>query len=196
MIELGSPYTKAEMTEALAAEVEAVHTFFSEIDEDKFFAAPENVWTAADNLVHLIQSCSPVILALKVPKTVLRVRFGKAKRPSRTLADVRDASVNEALAGGGEASGQFLPEVEEPSPAERERVLAKWLSKGNEFPKAIADWSEEDLDKYVLPHPLLGKMTVREILLFTLYHNMHHVNDVQRLLNLPVSEWFMQTVEE
>lgn len=33
-------------------------------------------------------------------------------------------------------------------------------------------------------------MTVREILFFTLYHNMHHVNDVQRLLGQPEAEWF------
>jgi hypothetical protein len=31
-----------------------------------------------------------------------------------------------------------------------------------------------------MPHPLLGKLTVREMLLFTLYHNLHHVQNVAR----------------
>ena len=35
-------------------------------------------------------------------------------------------------------------------------------------------WSERALDRYRLPHPLLGRLTVREMLLFTLYHSVHH----------------------
>jgi hypothetical protein len=31
-----------------------------------------------------------------------------------------------------------------------------------------------------LPHPLLGKLTVREMLFFTLYHQRHHVAVVER----------------
>jgi hypothetical protein len=30
---------------------------------------------------------------------------------------------------------------------------------------AIGRWHEDDLDRYRLPHPLLGKLTVREMLL-------------------------------
>ena len=33
----------------------------------------------------------------------------------------------------------------------------------------------DDLDKYVLPHPLLGKVTLREMLYFTIHHNEHHL---------------------
>ena len=38
--------------------------------------------------------------------------------------------------------------------------------------------SQADLDRYRLPHPLLGKLTVREMLFFTVYHNYHHVRSV------------------
>ena len=37
-------------------------------------------------------------------------------------------------------------------------------------------WGELALDRYRLPHPLLGRLTVREMLLFTLYHSVHHFN--------------------
>jgi hypothetical protein len=36
------------------------------------------------------------------------------------------------------------------------------------------------LDRLRLPHPGLGLLTVREMLLFTLYHNTHHVLGVER----------------
>jgi uncharacterized damage-inducible protein DinB len=39
------------------------------------------------------------------------------------------------------------------------------------------------LDRLRLPHPALGKLTVREMLFFTIYHNIHHVENVVRRLS-------------
>ncbi|GJM43096.1 MAG: hypothetical protein DHS20C20_33780 [Ardenticatenaceae bacterium] len=191
MTQLGQPFTKQEIVAAFLIEFTAVHNFFAAIEPTQFFAAPTEVWSPAENLVHLIKSCSPVVMALNLPKTGLRIRFGWVKHELRTLAQVRHTYVNEALAGGGRASGPFVPEVKDDfSAAHQARILAKWHSKCGEMQAALGKWSDKALDSYLLPHPLLGKMAVREILFFTLYHNMHHVNDVQRLLNQPESEWF------
>ena len=190
MIQLGQPYTKQEIVAGLKMEFTAVHTFFASIDETQFLAAPTGVWSPAENLVHLIKSCAPVIMALNIPRTALRIRFGWVKHELRTLAQVRHTYVNEALANGGKAGGPFLPEVLEPLAGAQARILGKWQEKGVELQAALEKWSDKALDQYLLPHPLLGKMTVREILFFTLYHNLHHVNDVQRLLTQPESEWF------
>ena len=46
---------------------------------------------------------------------------------------------------------------------------------GEKYTERLGNWSEKDLDKYKLPHPLLGKLTVREMLFFTIYHNEHHL---------------------
>jgi len=40
--------------------------------------------------------------------------------------------------------------------------------------------SEAALDKYILPHPLLGKLTLREMLYFTAYHVAHHKQLVEK----------------
>ena len=190
MTQLGQPFTKAEIAVAFETEFTAVYNFFAAIDDAQFLAAPPGVWSPAENLVHLIKSCAPVIMALNLPKTGLRIRFGWVKQETRTLVQVRHTYVNEALAGGGKAGGPFLPEVLEPLDGAQKRILEKWQQKGIELQAALTKWSDKALDSYLLPHPLLGKMTVREILFFTLYHNMHHVNDVQRLLNQPETEWF------
>ena len=44
---------------------------------------------------------------------------------------------------------------------------------------SIEKISEEDLDYYVLPHPLLGKLTLREMLYFTIYHVKHHEKQIR-----------------
>lgn len=190
MIHLGSPYTKADIIAALTTEHQTVQAFFETIADELFFTAPPAVWTPADNLVHLIKSCSPIMMAMKLPKAALRLRFGKAKHPSRSLSEIRAAYMAIAAQGQLIAPSTFQPLVEAHTTAEKERILAKWEQKGAEFTEVIAKWSEDDLDQYVLPHPLLGNLTMREMLLFTIYHNMHHVNDVQGLLNRAHVEWF------
>jgi hypothetical protein len=42
--------------------------------------------------------------------------------------------------------------------------------------------SQSALDRWRLPHPLLGRLTVREMLFFTLCHNRHHLEGVRRKL--------------
>ncbi|WP_420629742.1 DinB family protein [Candidatus Leptofilum sp.] len=191
MISLGQPFSKLEIVEAWVVEVTAVHNHFAAIEPHTFFASPPGVWSPAENLVHLIKSCAPVVMVLNIPKTFLRIRFGWAKHDSRPLAQVRYTYLNDALANGGQAGGPFVPEVREDfSAAHQTRILAKWQEKGDALHAALQKWDEKALDNYLLPHPLLGKLTVREILFFTLYHNLHHVNDVQRLLDQPEMEWF------
>jgi hypothetical protein len=52
----------------------------------------------------------------------------------------------------------------------------RWLG------RALGRWSEQELDRVTLPHPLLGKLTAREVAYFTVYHGRHHVEAVRRRL--------------
>ena len=36
------------------------------------------------------------------------------------------------------------------------------------------NWKDTQLDQYIVPHPLLGKITLREMGYFTIYHVQHH----------------------
>ena len=44
------------------------------------------------------------------------------------------------------------------------------------WPPRIAD---RNLDTLVLPHPVMEKMSIREILLWTAYHIEHHINQLE-----------------
>jgi hypothetical protein len=58
--------------------------------------------------------------------------------------------------------------------------MESWREVANSLCEATVPWGEGSLDRCRLPHPLLGKLTVREMLFFTLYHNLHHVQNVAR----------------
>jgi uncharacterized damage-inducible protein DinB len=111
---------------------------------------------------------------------LLLVSFGKAKRQSRSFEEIRETYQGK-LKDGAKATGRFVPD--EKSGKEKEELLKKWQKISDKLIAALNKWSEEDLDKYRLPHPILGKLTVREMLFFTLYHNTHHVNNVRKLLS-------------
>lgn len=191
MPRLSDPTDWLEIVRSWESAVAATGEFFAAIPEDAFFAAPDGAWSPAENLVHLIKSGRPVAMALRLPKLLIRLRFGGVDRPSRSFAQLR-ADYLSALAAGGEASGAFLPQLNQTeSRAEsRRRMLAGWEATGAALTGALEIWPDPVLDMCLLPHPLLGPLTVREMLFFTIYHTMHHLNDVQRLLGEPVSEWF------
>lgn len=125
-------------------------------------------WSPAQQADHLYRSIRPVNLAFALPEFVLRLLFGRANRPSRSYDEVVE-KYKRKLAEGGRASGVFLP-GSPPLSTSRSRIqhVARQLT------NRVGRCSEEKLDRLLLPHPLLGKLTLREMIYFTAYHAEHH----------------------
>lgn len=126
-------------------------------------------WSPAHLLDHLVRSVSPVKLAFSLPSFVLKWKFGTANRPSRTyeaLVEKYHAKLN----AGGKASGNFIPGGTVDVKAHADKLMSVVHS----LCSKIDSYSEDQLDRYILPHPLLGKLTLREMLYFTAYHAEHH----------------------
>lgn len=128
-------------------------------------------WTAGQHLDHIFRSVSPLILAFTLPKFMLGLLFGKTNRPSRSYDELVER-YHQKLKTGGAASGRFVPK--EILFENREQLKTKTLGTVDKLCNKIANCSESDLDIYILPHPLLGKLTLREMLYFTIYHAEHH----------------------
>jgi hypothetical protein len=147
----------------------------------ELFAPLGTAWSPADNLRHLLLSNRPVARALAVPRPLLVLRFGWALRSSRSYA--RLVEDYRARLAGGATAGRFAPPPE-PPPADPETARRELLEARDRVERrleaAVAGWSETALDRLRLPHPALGMLTVREMLFFTLYHNLHHALNVAR----------------
>ena len=170
-----SPHTRSEILQALASVEAEVAAFFGGLSDDDLLLRAGDAWNPAEHLAHLCTSVSAVARGLAVPRWLLRLRFGRARAPSRSYAEMREAYRSRLAAGGG-ATGAFVPPREEGAAGgRRAALLARWARVNARLREALAGWSECDLDRIVLPHPLLGKLTTREMLLFTLYHDLHHV---------------------
>lgn len=140
-------------------------------------ASRNGKWTPAQHLEHILRGVRPVALAVRLPRWLLRWWFGKPNRPPRDY-DAIVARYTEKLAAGGRAFGVFVPPA---VPATKvERIAGSLRKTVHSLTRCVDGWSEHDLDTVLLPHPLLGKLTVREMLYFTIYHVRHHQALVER----------------
>jgi len=165
-------HDKPEIISALSEKVDAFNDYIAPLSKEQFEATPNGKWSAGQNLDHLIRAIKPLQPAYGLPKFALRIMFGKTNRPSKTY-DELVAKYKTKLAAGGRASGPFIPLFI--GFEKKDELIKKYAQQKQKLISKIEKQSETDLDKYILPHPLLGKVTLREMLYFTIRHNEHHL---------------------
>ncbi|RPD38924.1 DinB family protein [Chitinophaga barathri] len=158
--------------------------FIETLSDHRFIVSPEGKWSAAQQLDHLIRSAKPVNTALGLPRFFLRW-FGTPAAPSRSFEEIRE-SYRDLLKNGAVTTRPYIPHVTEAE--QKHQLLRQFAAQKDKMLQQIDKWSEQELDRYQGPHPLLGKLTVREILYFTAYHNYHHLHTLQ-LRELPDQPW-------
>lgn len=129
-------------------------------------------WNYEEQLVHLTKSIKPLSSGLMLPTFVFRWKFGTPNRPVRTFEEVVEKYLTKLPNLEG-ANPDYAPKKEVPVP--REEAAAQYQKESERLYRAITTWSEAQLDDYLVPHPLLGKVLVREMLYFTIYHTQHHL---------------------
>ncbi len=169
-------YQKESINSALAAIFAETAEAIAHISEADFVASREPKWSVAEIFDHLIRSSKPVASGLKMPKVVFR-NFGKPNRPSRTY-DALVMRYKERLAEGGRSTGPYSPKAG--TIFNKEAMLLEWQETGEKLVRRLEKhWEEDKMDEYLVPHPLLGKLTIREIMFFTIYHTHHHLAQIR-----------------
>ena len=184
-VEADVPYTHATLIEGLAAAERAVGEFFGSLSADEFVRRESSAWTPAEHLEHLNTAVKAVAAGFEMPRWLLRLRFGLPRRSSRTYEQLRD-DYRALLEQGAGATGRFVPgrggAGDDDAIVQRTRSLSRWYRANERLRSALERWKERDLDRVQLPHPILGRITAREMVLFTIYHNHHHIAAAGRRL--------------
>lgn len=164
----------------IAQELTAKHqAFFKQVEafgNDKANIAANGKWSPAEHLEHIRKSIKPLAMALGLPKLAILAAGGKTSRPSAGYDHVV-AQYKAKLDAGAKSTGTYEPKIAQYDIVALSEKTNNILAELNQ---KIAKWDEGDLDKYLLPHPILGKLTVREMLYFTLYHVQHHAMLINR----------------
>lgn len=159
----------SELLQQIKTHHEAYFDMLAALPEDVFFSSYNDKWSPAMQLDHIQISIRPVLLAFSLPKFLLRFLFGKPNRPSRTYEALVEKYQGK-LKQGGKAPAAFEPKAGR----DRNAMIAKTQHTANKLIKVLSKWDESEWEHYLLPHPLLGKLTLREMIYFTIYHVQHH----------------------
>ncbi len=163
-----------KMYQDLHSEMEA---FLPELNAEEKKKDINGKWSVLQNLDHLNKVFVLLNRAVSKPKLLLRWAFGKPNRPGRNY---------EALVARYHQKAQG-PAVAPEEYRAQENLNLSAIAVEQEFKIASEKfiglierkWSDKQLDKYLLVHPLLGKLTIREMLYFVHWHTKHHFSAMQ-----------------
>ncbi|MFY0604122.1 MAG: DinB family protein [Flavobacteriaceae bacterium] len=140
---------------------------------DKWIIGPKDKWTSGQHILHLVNSIKLLNKALRVPKFLLKRKFGVCNRAARSYDEVANRYI-ERLNQNKEKAKAFNINLKVPLKKEKERLVATLQIQNKKLQYKTNKWSDKHLDTLLLPHPLMGRMTVREIIMWTAYHTDHH----------------------
>lgn len=133
-------------------------------------------WTASQQLHHIYLSIVPLIKVIN--RDFLKNLF-KSEKSSKSYSEIVQIS-----------SAKFRAHVKSP-----ESVIPKDPDSLNlpdliqSFEQCLAEITsnlllitDAELDQHLIAHPVLGKLTIREMLYFTIYHAEHHHQSVRKVM--------------
>ena len=164
--------TKPEIIEKLISNHQQFADYIAKLDDEDFnYSLKNEKWSAGQQADHICRSLSPLKTLLGLPKWLVKKVFKKATRPSKTYEQLIEKYL-QRLDQGGRASGRFIPAMKEQA---NRTVLSRRIEKdASKLCQSLNKYAEQEMDELVLPHPLLGKLTLREMMYFTIYHVEHH----------------------
>lgn len=173
----------ADLADAILALHGESVAYWATLATGRFLEPIGDAWSPAENVRHLSKSMRAVSQGLRLPRWLLWLAFRGGRGVSRGYEEMRQVYLDRLARGA--SAGRFAPSrapVPADPEAERARIMGAHAAAVHDLAALVRRWPDAALDRRRLPHPLLGPLTVREMLAFTLYHNRHHMEVVRRRL--------------
>ena len=155
-----------------------MNQFVSHSDSQTLNTPRENgKWSKAEEIGHLINALQQSNKGLSLPVFFLKYKFGTCNRPEKTYEEVVN-KYNDKLASVTIPNNPF--QIRNIETFSKEKILKDYQTQQKKFERRINKFNEKQLSNLLLPHPLLGKMTLREFAYFTHYHTQHHFENIKK----------------
>ncbi len=170
--------TQAKLVQALEARHNEVVDYFSSLPEATLLADTAPKWNPAQHLIHLTRSNSRIAQGFQARHALPNHKTGQ----SRSYETVHDTYIANLAQAPSELLAKNGAAVQIEAGSSRDQILEAYRNAGNALRGGIQTWMEAELDSKAMPHPLLGLLSVREMLEFALYHDLHHLEGVRKTL--------------
>lgn len=164
---------KESIIEILEAKHQELFNWLDNQPEEKWLEGPDEKWTVGQHILHLVNSIQLLNNALSFPSFILKYKYGIVNRELRdydTVAKRYEEKLNTNL----ERAKQFNKSLKKPTLAQKKNILTTLKIQNKKLQYKTRKLKDKNLDTLILPHPLMGKMAIREIIMWTAYHTEHH----------------------
>lgn len=146
--------------------------------EENWEKGPVDKWTTGQHILHLVKSLQMLNKALSYPKFILKYKFGVCNRAPRDYATVAK-KYQDKLDVSKDKAKEFNKSLQIPTIKDKKRLLTRYQIQQKKLQYKTQKISDKNLDSLIVPHPLMGKMTLREIIMWTAHHTEHHLQTLQ-----------------
>ena len=162
---------KQAIIELVKSKYDSFIEYMGDLTAEEYVFSYQRKWSAGQQLEHIVLCIAPLVQVFSMGSVGIKQYFGLADQPRRTY-DVLLKDYLGKLEEGGKAPERYVPETA----AYDQRLEACGILKQmiGELCLKIERYSEEELDTLAIPHPLLGNLSVREMLYNAIYHVQHH----------------------
>ena len=167
--------TKRDIIADINQSINSIGHLLLSLPEEVLRKSEDKKWSIAENIIHLNKSVAPINMALGLPKFSF-ILFGRSKEQPTYEQVV--SKYQEKLKEGAVATGPYVPS-ERSKNTTKANLIREFKEHHQTLVSKLSKWSEEELDKYRLPHPIIGKISIREMLFFTAYHIKHHLKTIE-----------------
>ena len=171
---------KLDIADLLEAKHQELFAWLEDKPKENWIEGPTNKWTTGQHILHLINSLQLLNKALSYPKFILKYKFGTCNRATRDYNSVAK-KYQQKLMENQDRARVFNQNLKKPLLKDREHLLTKFQIQQKKLQYKTKKISDKNLDTLVIPHPLMGKMTIREIIMWTAYHTEHHLTTLKKL---------------
>jgi hypothetical protein len=177
--------TKQDIISELEYIFNKTTAFIEQTGDAIFNKSIDKKWSIAENIDHLSIAQNVTALSFNMPKSLLKQLF-KTNNRTNWNYDETIWKYQRTLSDGGKANFAFQPKLS--LTRNKKLVLYFWKNSCAAVLNAVKKWNEEDLDIYIIPHPLIGKITMREFLFFSVYHVKHHLKTIKNISEKSIIE--------
>jgi hypothetical protein len=178
-----NPYTLPELRAAILETHSAFETYLRGLPLEVFLNSVQGTWSPWQHAQHVMMGENALAGAL----TSRKLRLLEVPAVSRSYGAVVDA-YRTALANTEIVNNPLSPPpyaALDALEATRAFALSEWRSSGEALSKSLDGYSDAELDALQGRHPLLGWLSLRELLMFMVYHVAHHQRALEARLAQP-----------
>lgn len=147
-------------------------------DNEKWTQGPEGKWTSGQQALHLLKCIKPINDVLSMPRFFFKYAFGKIDREGLDYETIVKNYLD-ILKENKDFTHKASRNMKVPKLNDKTYILTRLQVESKKLQYKTRKISDKNLDTLVLPHPLMGKISIREILMWTAYHVEHHTKQLQ-----------------